>query len=91
MAIAICTKYTGPTDTKGSRVRASIGKRKGCSISIPWDHALDVAENHDAAAVTLAMRLGWTGELLRAGSADDSGYCYTLATAERVKIVGCNA
>lgn len=43
------TRYLGPTNTKPSRVVAkhvSVGTR----VVVSWDHALDVADNHAAAA-----------------------------------------
>lgn len=43
------TKYLGPTNHRGSRVRARhITTRKTATVS--WDHALDVFENHAVAA-----------------------------------------
>ena len=55
---AIETRYHGPTDTKDARitVRADAGR-----MTVPWDHRLDVAGNHCAAARALATRLGWSG------------------------------
>jgi len=56
MRQAIVTKYLGPTDYRGSRVKATA---QAGSMTVPWDHALDPAENHRAAAFALAKRLGW--------------------------------
>ena len=56
MRQAIETKYLGPTNTKGARVKAScqVG-----SVTIPWDHALDPVANHAAAARALIRKWGW--------------------------------
>ncbi len=45
---AIATKWIGPTNHRGSRVKAYA--ECGLSVTIPWDDALDVAQNHHAAA-----------------------------------------
>lgn len=45
----VATKYLGPTDSRGSRVKATnVNTRK--SVTIAWDHALDSEANHIAAA-----------------------------------------
>jgi hypothetical protein len=55
---AIATKFLGPTNTRGARVRATCEAR---SVLVPWNYALGVSENHDAAARALITRLGWQG------------------------------
>jgi hypothetical protein len=47
---AIITKYLGPTNTRGSRVKASC--QRGSKI-VPWDHELCPDENHEAACAAL--------------------------------------
>ncbi|WP_059491413.1 hypothetical protein [Burkholderia ubonensis] len=54
---AIVTKYLGPTDTRGARIKASCDAG---SVAIPFDHALGQEERHAAAAMALARKLGWT-------------------------------
>lgn len=56
MRQAITTKFLGPTDHKPSRivVRADAGR-----MIVSWDHNLDVAANHTAAAEAFARKLGW--------------------------------
>lgn len=51
---AIVTKYIGPTNTKGKRIKASVGFR---SITIPWDYSLDASDNHDRAAFLLLRKI----------------------------------
>ena len=53
---AIETRYCGPTDTKGARIRASC---EGGSLYVSYDHALDPEENHYAAVTALCDKLGW--------------------------------
>ncbi len=50
------TRYLGPTDHTGGRVQAkhlTTGKRK----VVPWDHALDVQDNHARAAAEVLGRV----------------------------------
>jgi hypothetical protein len=51
---AIRTKYINPTNTKGARMRATCAAG---SIIIALDHALDVEQNHAAAARALQIKL----------------------------------
>lgn len=64
------TKYFGPTDHRGSRVRARhVTTRKAKTVS--WDHALDSFENHAAAAeLVLGRRPQW------GASVDGGGYLF---------------
>lgn len=54
---AIVTKFIGPTNHRGARVKATA---QAGSITIEWDHARGIEENHDAAAVALCVKVGWT-------------------------------
>lgn len=69
---SIETVYHGPTDHLGSRITArcndigtarrnDIYRATAVSVTLPYDHALSVAGNHDAAAAALADKLGWSG------------------------------
>jgi hypothetical protein len=52
----IVTKYAGPTNHRGARIIASAyGKR----VVVPWDHSVDVTDNHDLAATYAASKLDW--------------------------------
>lgn len=68
---AITTKYYGPTNTKGSRVKASA---EAGSVWVSWDHSLNVDQNHDAACKALLEKLGWSGEWK--GGGVSTGYVY---------------
>lgn len=48
----IQTKYVGPTDSRGARIKATCSH--GSAITIPYDSSLNGRENHDAAAIALA-------------------------------------
>lgn len=56
--IAIVTKYLGPTNTLGSRVRATVANK---TIVLPWDHGVSMEGNHARVALSLARSLGWNG------------------------------
>ena len=53
---AIETKYLGPTNHKGARIVTRCDAKRTIT---PWDHALNAADNHAAAAVALGESLGW--------------------------------
>jgi hypothetical protein len=55
---AIATKFIAPTTHRRARVKATANAG---SLTVPWNHALDVEQNHRAAAAALAQRLGWHG------------------------------
>jgi hypothetical protein len=71
---AIVTRYTGPTNTRGSRVIASCDAGR---VTVSWDHALDVAGNHEAACLALVAKLEWSGSWL--GGAHDRVYVWVRA------------
>ena len=72
--IAILTKFMGPTNYRGARVKAYT--TSGHRIVVPWNHSLNVEENHDAAALALCHKMGWGGKLVRGGT--DVGYAYAF-------------
>jgi hypothetical protein len=76
---AITTKFLGPTNFRGSRVKA---KCQAGSITVSWNDALGVDDNHDTAAQALAEKLDWTGEhygkLVGGGLPDGTGNCYVF-------------
>lgn len=53
---AIRTRYHGPTNTKGSRFSATCEHGR---IYVPYDHSLNLAGNHKAAALALLEKLDW--------------------------------
>ncbi len=84
--LAIQTHYIGPSNTRGSRVRAevmepargSFGTRR--TLTIGWDDALSSHDNHNAAAKALITRLAWFGRWSRGGA--DPGNVYVCAWRE---------
>lgn len=79
LSVMIETKYFGPTNFRGSRVKATNGAK---SVTIPWESYLDVAENHEAAAMALAKVLdeGCMGRLegLVMGQTRKDGYIFAF-------------
>lgn len=53
---AITTKYFGPTNFRGSRVKATCDAG---SVTLSWDYGLNSDENHRAACEALIEKLGW--------------------------------
>ncbi len=53
---AIRTVYYGPGNVRGSCIiaRAAAGR-----LSVPYNHALGIVENHRTAAIALVRRFGW--------------------------------
>ena len=62
MKQAIITKYLPPTDTKYARIKAYASSARP-SVTIAWDHAWSVEDNHRFAANILRSRLDWEGTL----------------------------
>lgn len=76
---AIVTKYLGPSNVRGSRIKASAAAG---SVTVSYNHALNSEDNHLAAAETLARKYGWLdnhGAALHAGGMPDSrGNVYVM-------------
>lgn len=72
---AIQTKYFGPTNHRGARIKAICA---AASVTVPYDHALSVVENHIAAADVLLRRLDWSGRWV-AGGLSDGSYAHVKA------------
>lgn len=70
---AIETRYLGPTNTKGGRVKATAWAG---SVTVPYDHALDVQDNHRAAQLALRHKLGWQGKFAQGGNVKGDGYVF---------------
>jgi hypothetical protein len=76
---AIETRFYGPTNHRGARVKATC---EAGTITVPWDDGLGVDENHDAAALALLRRLGWHDRVWYRGTTKGSrGNVYVCTTA----------
>lgn len=84
---AIETRYLGPTNTKGSRIKATAWAG---SVTLPYNSELNVDQNHRAAAMALAAKCAehaeqfggtsiWTdGTWTQGGNAKGTGYVFTV-------------
>lgn len=70
---AIETRYLGPTNTKGGRIKATAWAG---SVTVPYDHALNSEDNHRAAAMALVAKLQWQGTFAQGGNAKGDGYYF---------------
>lgn len=57
---AIITKYLCPTNNRGARIKATCAAG---SITIAFDHAINLEPNHIRAALALQEKLGRSGKL----------------------------
>ena len=73
---AIETKYLPLMNHRGARIKASA---QAGSVTIPWDYALNVEGNHDAACKALVRKLGWFGSWIRGALPSSRGNVYVLA------------
>ncbi len=71
--VAIKTKYLGPTNFRGSRVKAKTDCQQ---ITINWDCALNSEENHQRAAQALCDKMGWTGKLATGSFGNGYFHCF---------------
>lgn len=73
---AIVTKYLGPTNARGSRVKASA---EAGSLTLSWNDSLNSDQNHARAAQALAKRFGWHGNWY-GGAIPGIAYAWVLAS-----------
>lgn len=71
---AILTKYLGPTNCKGARIKAY--DNWGNSATVDYDYSLSGKAVHEVAARQLADVRGWKGELV--GGEIKGGYAFVI-------------
>lgn len=64
---AIVTKWLGPTNHRGSRIKVSCD---ALTRTYSWDYSKGVEENHAQAIAKHCARLGWAGTLVIGGAPD---------------------
>lgn len=79
--MAIQTKFLGPTNFRGARVKA-FTEYKGHAVTVSYDYGLGVEGEHDRAFLALASKREWFGIWVRGGSPDKAGYTYTCLASE---------
>ena len=70
---AIETRYLGPSNTKGGRIKATAW---GGSVTVGYNHALDRPCNHKAAADALIAKMGWKGTYAQGANVKGDGYYF---------------
>ena len=70
---AIVTKYLGPTASRKGRVKATCAVG---SVTVSFDHAFNIKENHEYTARALAARYGWPLDMVYGSLPDNSGFAF---------------
>lgn len=83
---AIQTKYLGPTNTKGSRIKAWAEGVK--PMTFAWGYSDDVDDNHKRAATVFANKHGWLLEQrsLASGTLPNGDMCHVLPARRSVPL-----
>lgn len=71
---AIRTNVLGCTNTKPTRIKAEC---YSSSLTVNWNHSLDIEENHEHAARRLMEKLGWNFEFI-SGTLKDGAMVHVL-------------
>jgi hypothetical protein len=75
---AIQTKYFGPSNVRGSRIKATAAAG---SVTVHYDPALNVEDNHKAAAWALRAKFNWVAKThgkLTTGQLADGTYVHVM-------------
>ena len=81
---AIITRYLGPTNYRGSRIKA---RCDAGTITVPYPYEARMGEDvHRIAAEALRDKLGWTGRLVGGAfpDSDRDGYAFVFVPAEAI-------
>jgi hypothetical protein len=73
---AIETRYFGPSNVKGSRIKAFDCDNN--SVTIGYPHELSGEDCHRKAAEALCAKMKWTGELV--GGSTKKGYVFVFVS-----------
>jgi hypothetical protein len=76
---AITTKFFGPSNVKGARIKATC---EAGSITIGYRHELTGEGPHAAAAMALVRKLGWQGDTAWVCASTKDGYAFVPKTFE---------
>lgn len=72
---AIITKYIGPSNCRGSRIKATDTEHN--QITISYDDSLNSDQAHMKAAIALCGKMKWPANLIGGGVKD--GYVFVFA------------
>ena len=76
----ITTKFLGPTNNRGARIKASCA---GESVTISYPYEVSGVDCHLRAVMELAKKVDFTGEMIIEGT--DCGYMF-ISTAGVMKV-----
>ena len=74
---AITTKYLGPTNTRGGRIKACAKSGRAMSVTIPYPHEMSQPAATAAAALALCAKMNWKPDTLHTGATPD-GYVFVM-------------
>ena len=80
MQVIHCT-YHGPTNTRGSRIKATCDT---ASVTISYPHELSGLAVYRAAAEALTKKLGWTDPLVGGSLPKNNGYVFVLLNSAAI-------
>lgn len=72
---AIETKYIGATNHKPSRIKATC---TAGSVTVSYDHSLNIDGNHKAAAAELREKLGWIDGDMATGQLANGNFAHVF-------------
>ena len=70
---AITTKFIGPTNSLGARIKATSGG--GHTLTVPYAYE-EGHRSHAVAAIQLARKLGWEGTLIEGSTKEGMVFVY---------------
>lgn len=73
----IQTKYFGPTNYLGSRIKATT--ESGISTTISYPYELSGVHCHIKAVNALNKKLGWSGDMVAGSTNNGDGYIFVFA------------
>ncbi len=76
---SIITRYLGPTNHRGARIRATTAS--GQALTVQINHSYSDGRCHAEAALELCKRLEWSGELVSGGTRE--GYVFVFVSGDR--------
>jgi hypothetical protein len=86
MRQGITTRYLGPTNAKGSRIKAIARKRDSWgpeqAVTVDRQCDLGIEANHTRAAMALAKQLDWKGLWVGGGNSTQDGFHYVCLSRD---------
>ncbi len=81
--LTIETTWYGPTDHRGSRVKATAGKGRTVWVNCEYGRDEHHHDDHDRAMTELMLKMGWRWNTLKASRPDNCGYVYVSMLTEK--------